>query len=289
MLTKQFSLTIQPPPGPAFTSVDPRAPSALPPEPPRETAFAASSHPAIRQQRPPTSPRRAALGPYSVVCSLHGQRSSRCSATSVQPLPKDESSGLASTHNVQALEEHVRHLQSQVNRLEIQDGPRNCTRPTKLRQLSSPTETPVIMQFTLAIVCQTPPSGVMMITVSKVLVLLPSLFALTLTTKPQSTTSPARVSTTTVPSDPLGSGGGLPSYIKIQDPLLESGSPRVFGMLLNRSRDIASSLDYNSDTGPVVQDRDHTDWYFRTPATWLVRGCSMLLMTCTHVQSRHDD
>ena len=44
-----------------------------------------------------------------------------------------------------------------------------------------------------------------------------------------------------------------------------------FGMLQNRSRDGASSLDYRSDTGPVVQDRDRSDWSFRTPVTcWSV-------------------
>ena len=42
-------------------------------------------------------------------------------------------------------------------------------------------------------------------------------------------------------------------------------------------------------TGPVVPDRDRSDWSFRTPVTWLVRGCSVLLMTCAHVQSRHED
>ena len=63
----------------------------------------------------------------------------------------------------------------------------------------------------------------------------------------------------------------------------------VFGMLRNRSRDGSSSLDYNSDTWPVVLYRDRSDWCFRIPVTWLVRGCSVMLMTCTHVQSRHDD
>ena len=69
------------------------------------------------------------------------------------------------------------------------------------------------MHYTPAPVCpvQIPPLGVMIITVSgsTVLVLLPSPFALTPMTPPPSTTSPAGVFTTTVPSDPLGSGRGI--------------------------------------------------------------------------------